>query len=317
MTKQTKIKHYTKRDYAAFAYLAPWIIGMLILQLYPFLSSLVYSFCNYKITGTPSFTGLSNYIQLFTMDTEFWNSLRVTLVYTLYTVPGKLVMALAVAVFLNRDIKGINLIRTLYYIPSLFGGSVAVALLWKIMFMDNGVINAILTTLHLPNVQWLGDPNQALRTICMMEIWQFGSSMVMFLAALKNVPADLYEAAEIDGASELKTFWKIMVPLSVPVNVTVGLFTGLAYWNDWINALYYVDDPVYYGIQNFLVRMMNNIQFLSSGNAAAMVGSGMASLPSTGIRMALAVVGVLPIVVIYPFLQKYLTKGVIMGAVKG
>ena len=180
MTKQTKIKHYTKRDYAAFAYLAPWIIGMLVLQLYPFLSSLVYSFCNYKITGTPSFTGLSNYIQLFTMDTEFWNSLRVTLVYTLYTVPGKLVMALAVAVFLNRDIKGINLIRTLYYIPSLFGGSVAVALLWKIMFMDNGVINAILTTLHLPNVQWLGDPNQALRTICMMEIWQFGSSMVMF-----------------------------------------------------------------------------------------------------------------------------------------
>ena len=93
MTKQTKIKHYTKRDYAAFAYLAPWIIGMLVLQLYPFLSSLVYSFCNYKITGTPSFTGLSNYIQLFTMDNEFWNSLKVTLAYTLYTVPGKLVMA--------------------------------------------------------------------------------------------------------------------------------------------------------------------------------------------------------------------------------
>lgn len=96
-----------------------------------------------------------------------------------------------------------------------------------------------------------------------------------------SIPFELVEAAEIDGASELKTFWKIMVPLSVPVNVTVGLFTGLAYWNDWINALYYVDDPVYYGIQNFLVRMMNNIQFLSSGNAAAMVGSGMASLPST------------------------------------
>ena len=173
MTKQTKIKHYTKRDYAAFAYLAPWIIGMLVLQLYPFLSSLVYSFCNYKITGTPSFTGLNNYIQLFTMDTEFWNSLKVTLVYTLYTVPGKLVMALAVAVFLNRDIKGINLIRTLYYIPSLFGGSVAVA--------------------------------------------QFGSSMVMFLAALKNVPADLYEAAEIDGASKVKMFFSITVPQITPI----------------------------------------------------------------------------------------------------
>ena len=132
-----------------------------------------------------------------------------------------------------------------------------------------------------------------------------------------NIPDALVEAARIDGASEFLTFRRVIVPLSVPVIATVGLFTGVAYWNDWINALYYVDDPVYYGIQNFLVRMMNNIQFLSSGNAAAMVGSGMASLPSTGIRMALAVVGVLPIVVIYPFLQKYLTKGVIMGAVKG
>ena len=230
MTKQTKIKHYTKRDYAAFAYLAPWIIGMLVLQLYPFLSSLVYSFCNYKITGTPSFTGLSNYIQLFTMDNEFWNSLKVTLVYTLYTVPGKLVMALAVAVFLNRDIKGINLIRTLYYIPSLFGGSVAVALLWKIMFMDNGVINAILTTLHLPNVQWLGDPNQALRTICMMEIWQFGSSMVMFLAALKQVPASLYEAASLDGAGSVKKFFSITLPQITPIiffNLIMQTITAL------------------------------------------------------------------------------------------
>ena len=94
-TKQTKVKHYTKRDCMAFAYLAPWIIGMLVLQLYPFLSSLAYSFCNYKITGTPQFAGLANYVQLFTLDNEFWNSLKVTLVYTLYTVPGKLVMALA------------------------------------------------------------------------------------------------------------------------------------------------------------------------------------------------------------------------------
>lgn len=110
------------------------------------------------------------------MDTEFWNSLKVTLVYTLYTVPGKLVMPWLLRCSSTVTSKGINLIRTLYYIPSLFGGSVAVALLWKIMFMDNGVINAILTTLHLPNVQWLGDPNQALRTTCMngdLAVWLF------------------------------------------------------------------------------------------------------------------------------------------------
>lgn len=215
--KEQKIHHFTRRDYSAFIYLAPWILGMLIFQLYPFLSSLYYSFCNYKITAAPVFCGLNNYIQLFTTDNEFWNSLRVTLVYTLYTVPGKLIMALAVAVFLNRNIKGINLIRTLYYIPSLFGGSVAVALLWKVMFMDTGVINSILNSLNLPSVQWLGDPDQALRTICMLEIWQFGSSMVMFLAALKNVPADLYEAAEIDGASKVRMFFSITIPQITPI----------------------------------------------------------------------------------------------------
>lgn len=132
-----------------------------------------------------------------------------------------------------------------------------------------------------------------------------------------SIPFEMIEAAEIDGASELTIFARIMVPLSLPVNVTVGLFTGLAYWNDWVNALYYVDDPAFFGIQNFLVRMMNNIQFLSSGSAAGMVGAGMTALPSTGIRMALAVIGVLPILIIYPFLAKYLTKGMVVGAVKG
>ena len=158
-----------------------------------------------------------HYKKLFTQDKEFWNSLKVTILFALYTVPGKLIMALAVAMFLNRDLKGINLIRTLYYIPSLFGGSVAVALLWRLMFLDNGVINAILTALHLPVIQWLGDTRYALRTICMLEIWQFGSSMVMFLAALKQVPRSLYEAAEIDGAGKVTRFFHITLPQISPI----------------------------------------------------------------------------------------------------
>ena len=125
--------------------------------------------------------------------------------------------AVEFAMFLNRDLKGINLIRTLYYIPSLFGGSVAVALLWRLMFLDNGVINAILTALHLPVIQWLGDTRYALRTICMLEIWQFGSSMVMFLAALKQVPRSLYEAAEIDGAGKVTRFFHITLPQISPI----------------------------------------------------------------------------------------------------
>ena len=205
------------REYQAYLYILPWILGFAILQLYPFVSSFIYSFTDYTVGAKATFQGLANYKKLFTQDKEFWNSLKVTILFALYTVPGKLIMALAVAMFLNRDLKGINLIRTLYYIPSLFGGSVAVALLWRLMFLDNGVINAILSALHLPVIQWLGDTRYALRTICMLEIWQFGSSMVMFLAALKQVPRSLYEAAEIDGAGKVTRFFHITLPQISPI----------------------------------------------------------------------------------------------------
>ncbi|MFT4007740.1 MAG: sugar ABC transporter permease [Lacrimispora sp.] len=215
--KRMGVIEYKKRDLQAFFYIMPWILGFLILQFYPFITSLYYSFTGYTIGAKANWVGAANYVKLFTKDNEFWNSLKVTLLYTLYTVPGKLIMALAVAVFLNREIRGINLIRTLYYIPSLFGGSVAIAILWKLMFLDNGVINAILTLFHLPNVQFLGDTKYALRTICALEIWQFGSSMVMFLAALKQVPRSLYEAAEIDGAGSVTRFFQITVPQITPI----------------------------------------------------------------------------------------------------
>lgn len=164
--KHMRTRKYRPRDYVAFVYIAPWLIGFLVLQLYPFLMSFYYSFTNYSMANDPGFIGTANYVKLFTKDPEFVNSLLVTLRYTVYTVPGKLVMALAVAVFLNRDIKGINLIRTFYYIPSLFGGSVAVAILWKLMFLDNGVINAILSKFGIGTIQFWGDTRYALGTIC-------------------------------------------------------------------------------------------------------------------------------------------------------
>ncbi len=132
-----------------------------------------------------------------------------------------------------------------------------------------------------------------------------------------SVPPALVESAQIDGASELKIFFRIMVPLSTPVNVTIGLFTGIAYWNDWINALYYISKPQMFGIQNLLMRMMTNLQFMTSGQAAGMVGAGAVDLPTNAVRMSMAVIGILPIIIGFPFLQKYLTKGVVVGAVKG
>lgn len=217
MNKGKKVRTYKKRDYQAFIYLAPWLVGLVVLQLYPFLSSLYYSFTDYQITAEPVWAGLKNYKTLFTADKEFVKAFWVTIRFSLMTVPGKLLLALAVAVFLNRNLKGINLIRTLYYIPSLFGGSIAVAMLWKVMFMDNGIINAILAKVGIAKISWLGDPNVALKTICLLEIWQFGSSMVMFLAALKQVPKELYEAASIDGAGKVQSFIKITIPQITPI----------------------------------------------------------------------------------------------------
>ncbi len=212
-----KSKAYSKRDMQGLLYIAPWLLGFTILQLYPFLMSIYYSLTDFSGLSTPNFVGLQNYITLFTKDREFWDSFRVTLVYTLYTVPGKLLMALVVAMLMNRSMKGINFLRTVYYIPSLFGGSVAVCILWKLMYMDDGIINSILGIFRLPKVQWLGNTKTALLTICLLEIWQFGSSMVMLLAALKNVPMDLYEAADLDGAGSWQKFVKITLPQISPI----------------------------------------------------------------------------------------------------
>ncbi|WP_405115645.1 carbohydrate ABC transporter permease [Paenibacillus sp. FSL K6-1217] len=132
-----------------------------------------------------------------------------------------------------------------------------------------------------------------------------------------NVPLEIIEAAQIDGASELRTFFRIMLPLSMPVMATVGMFMGLAYWNDWINALYFVSKPQLYGIQNLLMQLMSNIQFLNSGQAGSVLGADTVSLPSTAVRMAMAVLGIVPVLFVLPFMQKYLTRGVVIGAVKG
>ena len=132
-----------------------------------------------------------------------------------------------------------------------------------------------------------------------------------------SVPDSLIEAAQLDGASEFQIFVKVMLPLAVPTVATISLFTGIAYWNDWTNGLYYVNNEKFYSIQQLLMKIMSNIQALRSNSNASLLGTGAVELPSTSVRMAMAVIGILPIVIIYPFVQKYLVKGVIVGAVKG
>lgn len=212
-----KSSNIKKRSNKAYIYILPWLIGLFVLQLYPFIASFVYSFTDYNAFGKMNFVGLNNYIRLFTKDKEFYKSLAVTVSYTLMTVPGKLILSLIVALMLNKERKGIGVLRTVFYLPSLFGGSIAVALLWKLIFMDAGFINSILNSLGIGTVSWLGNPNVSLFTLSMLEVWQFGSSMVMFLAALKQVPQSLYEAAGIDGANRVQLFFKITFPQITPI----------------------------------------------------------------------------------------------------
>jgi len=212
-----KGKSLAKTNNAAYLYLLPWLIGILGLQLYPFVTSFCYSLTNYNPLRSPVFAGFDNYAALFTRDAEFWISLKATLLYVLYTVPLKLLMSLFIALLLNRARKGIGIMRTAYYLPSLFAGSVAVAVLWRVMFMDLGMVNGWMNFFGIATVSFLGNPKTALPTISLLEVWQFGSSMVMFLAALKQVPSALYEAARIDGAGRAKSFIKITMPYISPI----------------------------------------------------------------------------------------------------
>jgi len=134
---------------------------------------------------------------------------------------------------------------------------------------------------------------------------------------MNHVPVELIESAKIDGAGEAKIFCRIMFPLSIPVVATVGFFIALMYWNDWINALYYISNPKYYGIQNLLIQLMNNIQFMNSAQGSSLLGSNAVQLPTTAARMAMGVIGIVPIIVAFPFFQRYLSKGIVIGAVKG
>ena len=206
-----------EQGYMGFVLILPWLIGFCIFKLYPFVSSLVYSFTDYDLfKGVQNVVGFQNYIDAFTKAKNV-KALKVTFTYAFMTVPLKLIFALFIAYILNFKIKGVGLFRTAYYVPSILGGSVAIAVLWKALFKNDGVVNTILTMLGFESVNFLADKNWALFIICLLRVWQFGSAMVLFLAALKGVPEDLYEAASIDGATKGRQFLSITIPLISPV----------------------------------------------------------------------------------------------------
>lgn len=206
----------TRSQKIGYVYILPWMIGFLVFQLYPLLSSLYYSFTDYTMFNSPAWVGLANYIKIFTRDSTFRNSLSRTFIYVIIGVPVKLIFAFFIAMLLNMKLKFINFFRTVYYLPSIVGGSVAISILWRLLFMKEGAINKILGTMGIGSISWLGNPKYALFTISLIIVWQFGSSMVLFLAGLKQIPEELYESARVDGASKVRCFFSITLPLVTP-----------------------------------------------------------------------------------------------------
>ncbi len=200
-----------------YLFLLPWFIGFFGLTIAPILSSLYLSFTNFDMLTAPHWVGADNYVRMFTHDPKFAQSMRVTLLFVLFSVPLKLAFALGVALLLNRGMKGLPLYRAVFYLPSLLGASVAIAVLWRTLFAGDGLINKGLAIVGIQGPAWISNPRYSLWTLVALAVWQFGSPMIIFLAGLRQIPQDVYEAASMEGAGKWRIFWKITLPLLTPV----------------------------------------------------------------------------------------------------
>lgn len=217
-----------------FLFVLPFVLGVLGFKLFPFVMSLALSFTQYDVFSPPEFVGAANYVEIATGDKMFRKSLGVTLWFVILAVPLRVGFALFIAHVLNFKLRGIAFFRSAFYLPSILGGSIAVAVLWRFIFSQHGLVNIALGKLGIEPVLWLADEHYSMWTIVTLFTWQFGSSMVIFLAALQGVPQSLYEAAEIDGASRWRQFISITVPLITPViffNMIMQLVHGFQEFN--------------------------------------------------------------------------------------
>ncbi|MEO3800881.1 sugar ABC transporter permease [Nonomuraea sp. B1E8] len=201
---------------AAHVFLIPWWLGLVLVTAVPLLASLYLAFTDYNILSSPEFNGLANFRRMFE-DGYFWAAVRVTLVYVLISIPLQLGFALLLALILDRGLRGLAFYRSAFYLPSLLGSSVAVAILWRQVFGDNGLIDRALSAFGLELGSWLQNPSLSLSTLIVLNVWTFGSPMVIFLAGLRQIPEELYEAARVDGAGVVRQFTAVTIPLLTPI----------------------------------------------------------------------------------------------------
>lgn len=294
-----------KDDLKRFKIFATTVMAVIsIMSLLPILLITIASVTSEKVlissgyTFFPSELSLDSYYYMVKQGPMILRSYGVSIfVAVVGTLINVLITTMLAYPMSRKNFRFRNVIAFFVFFTMLFnGGIVSSYIMWSQIF-------------HIKNTIWaLIVPNLLVIAFNVFLVRNYYSTAI---------PESLIESAEIDGASELRVFFSIMLPLAVPVVATVSLFTAIIYWNDWVNGLYYITDPNLYGIQNLLIRIMDNIQFLKSGSNIALLGTQNVDLPGTSVRMAMAVIGILPLLIVFPFVQKYFIKGIVLGAVKG
>ena len=283
-------------DEKRFGYISTGILAVLsAIALLPIILIVIASFTDEKALLTngysyfPKAFSINAYYYMVKQGTIILRSYGITILVTVIGTIGSVLITTMLAYPMSRkSFKYRNVLSFFVFFTMLFnGGIVSSYMMWS-------------NLLHIKNTIWaLALPNYLVTAFNVFLVRNYYSN---------NVPEALIESAQIDGASELLTFWKIIIPLSVPSVATISLFTALCYWNDWVNGLYYITDSKFFGIQNLLIKIMNNVQFLKSGSAD-LLGVGNMELPGSSVRMAMAVIGILPIVIIYHSTTNILLRG--------
>ena len=218
-----------KENLAGYAFLSPWLIGFVFFIFLPIAASFVLAFTKYDILSAPKWIGLANFEKMFFRDFRYWRSVKVTFFYVFTAIPLRLVFALLVAMLLNTKRRMVSIYRALYYAPSVVGTSIAVAVMWREVFGKEGLVNYLLAIVGIPGPAWLGEPKLAMWTLITLAAWQFGSPMLIFLAGLKQIPSEMYEASSIDGAGRLSRFVHVTLPMITPIilfNLVMQMISG-------------------------------------------------------------------------------------------
>lgn len=201
-----------------YVFISPWLIGFFVFVLIPMAATLLLGFTDYDLFSAPHWTGLKNFHRMFFDDPRYWKSVKATLYFAFVAVPLRLTFALFVAMVLNTKHRGLEIYRAVFYMPSVVGTSVAIAVMWRKIFSQDGLVNALLNLIGISvEISWLGNPVTAIWTLIVLAVWQFGSPMLIFLAGLKQIPEELYESANIDGAGKFRRFISITIPMLTPI----------------------------------------------------------------------------------------------------